>query len=293
MTQSHRQHSHLFVRHLTVLDNSLLDGEHGLVGESWIVDLELSGPLDDAGMVLDFGEVKRHIKHRLDAMADHRLIVPAKAAWVKIGGTTAQPSLEITLKNGSKILHESPAEALCLLDTDTVSIDAMTKHAQKVVLELLVELGLSALTPGIQLRAEQIDGAYYHYSHGLKKHAGNCQRIAHGHRSQVQVFVDNQRNSEEEAWITQAWNRRYLGTAEDLKETSEENGVRYNHFAHRSQQGSFALTLPEAMCDLLPHDTTVELLASTLAARIQQRNPGQSVRVMAFEGVDKGAFGHG
>ena len=67
----------LFVDNLTVLDFSYLHAKRGMVGESWMVDLELSGELDEQGMVFDFGDIKHAIKKRLDDTADHRLLVPA------------------------------------------------------------------------------------------------------------------------------------------------------------------------------------------------------------------------
>ena len=47
----------LFVKHLTVIDFSFLDPIRGVVGESLIVDIALSGPLNHEGMVLDFSEL--------------------------------------------------------------------------------------------------------------------------------------------------------------------------------------------------------------------------------------------
>ena len=57
--------SRLFVDNLTVLDFSYFHPTRGVVGESWIVDVELVGDLNDEGMVFDFGHVKNCSRPRL------------------------------------------------------------------------------------------------------------------------------------------------------------------------------------------------------------------------------------
>ena len=52
----------LFVRDLTVIDSSYLCERRGMVGESWLVDIEMSGELNEMSMLLDFGRVKKLIK---------------------------------------------------------------------------------------------------------------------------------------------------------------------------------------------------------------------------------------
>ena len=61
----------LFVENLTVVDFSYLHAKRGMVGESWIVDLELSGELDAQGMVFDFGHIKKTVKRTVDARREH------------------------------------------------------------------------------------------------------------------------------------------------------------------------------------------------------------------------------
>ncbi|MDE0854517.1 MAG: 6-carboxytetrahydropterin synthase, partial [Nevskia sp.] len=84
----------LFVEQLTVIDCAYLDARRGLVGESWIVDIELDGDLDEQSMVLDFGDVKKRLKRALDGSADHTLIVPGRHPGLKLQRGGERCSLE-------------------------------------------------------------------------------------------------------------------------------------------------------------------------------------------------------
>ena len=141
----------------------------------------------------------------------------------------------------------------------------------------------------IDLQTENIDGAYYHYSHGLKKHAGDCQRIAHGHRSQLRIFVDEQRDTALETEWAQKWRDIYLATREDLQETFTQNDVEYYRFGYNAPQGNFSITLPSRDCYLMDSDTTVELLAYHLAHSVAKSRPGKNVKVTAYAGLNKGS----
>lgn len=278
----------LFVNRLTVIDSSFLCPSRGLVGESWQVDVELDGALDYQGMVLDFGEVKRAIKRHIDSHFDHKLLVPALHPGLRRSETPGGLHLDFRLDDGREIAHRSPGDAVTLLPFAAVTSDRLATH---------IGAALLPLTPGnvtairLRLWPETIDGAYYHYSHGLKHHEGNCQRIAHGHRSRIEIWRNGQRDAGlERAWADD-WRDIYIGTRADLIGTSMRDGVACHEFGYRSRQGEFGLTLPQAACYLIDTDSTVENIAAHIADRLKAEHPNDGFKVYAFEGVDKGAVG--
>lgn len=270
----------LFVEQLTVIDCAYLDAARGLVGESWIVDIELHGDLDEQSMVLDFGEVKRRIKGSIDRSVDHTLVVPRRAPELSL---QAGASVELLFRSDlGAFEHRSPAVALSLIDADIVEPATVAAHLRPL---LASELPPNVAELRLRLRPERIDGASYHYAHGLKKHAGRCQRIAHGHRSRIEIRVDGERNPRLEQAVAAGWLDIYLGSREDV--VARGNGRL--RLAYDAPEGRFELALPEHRVDLLDSDTTVERIAEVILERCLPRAGGAALEVRAYEGVMKGA----
>ncbi|GAB2797979.1 6-carboxytetrahydropterin synthase [Halomonas shantousis] len=273
----------LFVNGLTQIDASLWCPSRGLVGASWQVDAELDGELGEDGMLFDFGEVKPWIKSRLDAEADHTLLVPTKAPGITVHECSEGLCLRATLPYDMEV--RGPRQAFTLLPWSEVTAErlahyygkALTRRPPPRVTAIRLELG-----------EEHVEGAVYTYSHGLKRHAGNCQRITHGHRSRLRIWHDGTRAPQLEAQWAQRLADRYLIDVEDIVDDDAPHGqltVRY-----RSAQGRFFLRLPRERCEVLPTPTTVEHIAAWLADEIARSNCGSRIRVQAFEGIGKGAF---
>jgi 6-pyruvoyl-tetrahydropterin synthase len=283
---------HLFVENLTNVDFSYLDPERGLVGETWLASIVLEGALDEQGMVCDFGIVKKTLRNWLDDTIDHSLVV-------------AKQSSKLTLKRDDDIIDVSwsysdgidetnysidcsaPNEAITLIDGDIVTPESVASWCIEQLRSLLPDtIGKIQLT----FTPEHIADHSYHYSHGLKKHDGNCQRIAHGHRSTIGIYCDDQRDLDREQQWCQQWRDIYIGSEDDLKSETLAAGKAYYHFAYTAQQGEFQLTLPAKDCYLINTDTTVEFIAQHIANTLKDASPDNSFTVRAFEGVGKGAI---
>lgn len=277
----------LFVDNLTVIDFSYFHPHRGVVGESWIVDVELVGELNEEGMVFDFGHVKKLLKAALDEGMDHTLAVPAALPGLTITELDDGDVIRIEYRDKTDKLtfaYESPREAVYLLDSESVNIESARP---------LLELHLNNLVPSnvkqvhLNVRTEEIRGDFYHYSHGLKKHQGDCQRICHGHRSRIEIFRNGQRDAQSE----QEWANRfadiYLITKEDQLDSEIPN---LTHVGYTSEQGRFDVWLNPQQCYVMDTDTTVEFIAIHIADQLAVAEPGSQWKVRAYEGVQKGAI---
>ncbi|WP_323847193.1 6-carboxytetrahydropterin synthase [Microbulbifer magnicolonia] len=278
---------HLFVDNLTNVDFSYLDHCRGLVGETWLANAALDGALDSQGMVCDFGVVKKTLRRWLDDQLDHRLLVPTRSPHLTLALNGDQVALHWQMDNGEAISVSGPEQAFALVEAETITPDSVAAWS---VDQLAPAFPTSVERLSLSFSAEEIADPYYHYSHGLKKHEGNCQRIAHGHRSRIQIFLNGERSPEWESNWAERWRDIYLGTREDLQERSSEKTLR---FAYAAQQGKFSLDIPARRCELVDCDTTVEQLAqyiaNSIAKTIAAELPGAEVRVRAYEGLGKGA----
>jgi 6-pyruvoyl-tetrahydropterin synthase len=278
----------LFVKKLTNLDFSFLDAERGLVGESWLIDIELSGQLDEQGMVLDFGIVKKLVRGYIDAHIDHCLLVPVNYSGCDVLENNGQLEIAFYLDNGKLITHRSIDAAVARIPTEEITIESIRQFLLDN-LKAILPANVSGLD--IKLYTEPGLESSYQYSHGLKKHDGNCQRIAHGHRSFLEIFVDQQRSEKWENYWFSKWHDIYLGTNRHLSNQSAiQSGEGYCEFQYQAPQGNFYLKLPQENCYLIESESTVENIAKHLAETIAKKESGKHIEVRAYEGIGKGAI---
>jgi len=276
----------LFVNNLSVIDFSYFDNQRGILGESWIVDIELSGELDEQGMVFDFGHVKKKIKSIIDLELDHRFVISKQAKNLDVKVSEGKCELNWNNVMGN-YQHISPESSVLVLDVKTINTKTIANYLQEIIHQALPE-NISKVS--ITLTQEYIEGAYYHYSHGLKKHDGNCQRIVHGHRSKIEIYENHQRNATLEDYWSACFRNIYIGSQDDVTNELAIDSRAHITFAYTALQGDFSVTLPKKRVYLIESDSTVELIAEHIAKSCAEKQPNNHYRVKAFEGVGKGAI---
>jgi 6-pyruvoyl-tetrahydropterin synthase len=278
----------LFVDNLTNVDFSFLDPQRGLLGETWLANVRLYGELDEQGMVCDFGTVKKVMRHWLDTELDHRLAVPIRSPQIRIDNEGDFLTIHWQFGSNGEFLHtRSPRDAIALVDAEVLTQESI---AEWCISQLKQQFPMSVARLELDFSLEPITGAYYHYSHGLKKHRGNCQRIAHGHRSRIDIWANGKKSPKLEQRWADEWKDIYLATREDLIGKPQHQGTNYYHFAYEAEQGPFEITLPQRCCYLIDTETTVEFIAHHIAQKSRQENPDTFIRVKAYEGINKGAI---
>jgi 6-pyruvoyl-tetrahydropterin synthase len=283
----------LFVRDLTVIDASYLDPKRGFVGESYQVDIVLQGSLNEQSMILDFSAVKKQIKAIIDTEVDHKLLVPHAAENCTVMLENKRTQIDYKLNDNSMIQLKCPNEAFCLLESEVITNELLETYLEHII---LLQLPDNIVALELKLRNEQIETPYYQYTHGLKKHDGNCQRIAHGHRSKIDIFINDIYNKALIKDWAERWRDIYLVSEEDIIEQSElsfnvvKNGFETLCSAYHAPQGYFELLIPAHRVEILPKDTTVEELADYICQQIKKRFADDKVTVYAYEGIGKGAI---
>lgn len=273
----------LFVDNLTNSDFCYLHPQRGLVGETWLSHIALEGELDEKGMICDFGVVKGALRQLLDDTIDHCLLVPSRADNLHLSTEGKDTILQWQLSNTRHIHHRSSNQCVTLIDAGEINRESVVRWCEE---QLRPQLPDTVKSINIAFTADAIAGAYYHYSHGLKKHDGKCQRIAHGHRSKIEIWRGGRRDNALEIQWAQRFKDIYIGTRGDQVTATTKDHCRFHY---QATEGEFELELPTNQCYFIDADSTVENIARHIATVIKGDDSNEIVRVKAYEGLCKGA----
>lgn len=292
----------LFYKNVTVLDYAYLDDHQGVVGDALKVHVEFIGKTDEEGVVYDFSYAKKKVKEIIDRDCDHRLVVPAGLPE-KIENSRLKFQFSYGL-NDMPLTYECPEEGICELPFHHVSKETIATYLETIILKEMPET-VSAIR--ITLEDEDLpqEKARFHYTHGLKEHYGNCQRLFHGHKNTVDVFINGSQDNGLEWYLAEELFKGSIHFCKWENVQNKEEILKLNegkiptgvigevpavHIAYKSGQGEFKGSLPGHEVFFMEDESTVENLSMLFARLVREHiGDGPKITVRAYEGVAKGA----
>ena len=159
------------------------------------------------------------------------------------------------------------------------------------------------LSVEIHLRKEEVPSgqSFFRYSHGITGHEGLCQRLFHGHRSLIEVFVADERRNDLEQWLA----HEVLGSIVHIASLSQiinppanlNAGTRPDFtesltLSYKGSMGLFEAKVPGNRVFLVEDETSIESITQQLARLIASEGVelGAPIKVKCYEGIGKGAI---
>jgi 6-pyruvoyl-tetrahydropterin synthase len=293
----------IFLNDVMKVDGALFDPSKGVIGQTWKIDVTLTGPLNENGFVYDFSDFKKLVRKVLKSSLDHALIIPINSQSVVFKGQSRGECWVMRSRNGKGVAEQewsyiSPPGAV--FPSRSVALNRQVLE-QEIVRSLRHRLPQEILNITAILREEDAVAteAVFRYTHGIAHHTGMCQRLFHGHKSRIQCYVGDERRPDYEHYLV----RDILGSHVHIATPSQYKSgavipVSYRGktkdpitLSYEGSQGYFEATLPSDRVFMVDEETSIECIARELA-RVVKREEATTdkVKIICFEGIDKGAI---
>lgn len=269
----------IFINTVDTIDCALFDRRHGVVGQSWQIDIRVCGAGDKNYFVYDFGKLKKEIRSLVRETLDHRLLVPSHSSVEK----TKEKWLLQTIDRVWS--YTCPVDAVYQLSAQQVDKDSVTAELSR----LLQKRFSSNLKIYATLRENNYTtGRCFHYTHGLPQHDGNCQRLLHGHLGTLHVYADNKPQPQLEKYLISSVLKKNIHFLNSEHISQDDN---YITASYEGTQGYFSITLPREHTIVLPSmETSIEAITRYLAFSLDKNfTMTKKLKLICYEGLDKGA----
>ena len=292
----------LFVQDVDRIDCAIFDPAQGIMGHSWHVDVLASGVLDKNGFVYDFSDLKMLVKQALASTVDHSLLIPVMSKQVQFQDSKdgelwkLQTRSQLTGED-SYWEYRCPKGAVFPLRTVCITHAIIERECTRIIRHRLPE---EILSVQVTLREEQAEpsSVFFRYTHGITNHKGLCQRPFHGHRSLLEVHIDNKRRPDlEEYAITKILGKSiHIASTSQVVGKSTKNGDNDQpqemvQISFKGKLGKYEAFIPANRIVLVKNRTSVEIISSHIARQLTKKvKEGDVLRVKCFEGIGKGAI---
>jgi len=290
----------IFLKEVITVDCAVFDPSRGIVGQSWYLDAEVHGALDSNHFVYDFGKLKKLIRQTAKSSIDHALLIPVGSQRVNFSqgadGEIWDLSSSARAQEISKWKYQCPTGAVFPIRSVHLKTSIVEAEFNKLLRHRLPSSILGVKT---KLREEVADPteAFFRYTHGIQCHDGLCQRLFHGHKSRIEIYVGDERRPDLEHFICRELfgTEIHIASPAQIKSGSIEPGTRGTEkqevrLEYTASQGRFEAILPAERVFVVQDETSIECIAKELAGVVRERIGGmERIQVRCYEGINKGA----
>ena len=292
----------LFVQDIDRIDCAIFDPAQGIMGYSWHVDVLASGVLDKNGFVYDFSDLKLLVKQALGSTIDHSLLIPVMSKQVQFQESKEGELWKLQTRSqltgeDSYWEYRCPKGAVFPLRTVSITHAIIERECTRIIRHRLPE---EILSVQVNLREEQAgpSSVFFRYTHGIANHKGLCQRPFHGHRSLLEVHIDDKRRPDLEEYAIS----KILGKSVHIASTSQVVGRTTKtgdnrepqemvQIAFKGKLGKYEAFIPTDRILLVKNRTSVEIISNHIARLLTKKiKEGEMLQVKCFEGIGKGAI---
>lgn len=263
----------MYIDDLTAIDFSVYDGTD-IKGDSISLSVMVTGEENETGMISDFGKIKPKLKYICDEEVDHRLVCDSR--YLTHHNDRSLGEFPVS---GGMINAQGPSVMFCAIPMASADYITDIKHY------LLSKFSQAMPEFEFEITLTRSTTASFQYNHGLKLHDGNCQRIIHGHSSDLEIQIDGQPCRKNHDWIASSLNGKHFFNRNDVVVGDERSTVRYH-----ASQGEFEVHIPNQLVEAVQGEPSIENISKHIATLVKDHNPeAQSVRVRVSEGLSKGS----
>lgn len=276
----------LFVKDLDRIDSAIIDESAGVIGRSWYVDIQLSGELDSNGFIYDFSLLKTKIKNLIKGTLDHVLLAPQNLSALEI-----EEQGEFIAIAYDSWLYRGPKSGVLVLDCQAITTEILADKLAELA-KPLVPPSITDIAFNLRDEVSSDSESFFCYTHGISGHQGNCQRLFHGHRSKIEIFLDGKRNSQVEAsFLDEIMGRQFHIIGRDQITDQRGGSV---EVSYTGSHGQFSGKIPANKSHILPGATSIEMITDYFFAKLkvhlqQVAYPYSQVELRCYEGIDKGS----
>ena len=250
---------------------------------------------------MDFGHCKKWLKKLVDNNLDHRCVIPEKSPHLKFKVKEPDNDLTISFDYKSKDQNFSfsgPKETLVFVDSEQLNFSDFTNY-----LETIAALELPERVTRVKFTLEEDSSfshqANYRYTHGLKHHEGNCQRLLHGHRNPIEVHINGKKSKSHEEFMANYFDRVHFVPENSLSENNpthkihqrETNSNDVFNISYKAPQGEFQAQFPVKDCVVMQVEPSIESITELTWNILKREFPDLSdknVVASCYEGLNKG-----